>query len=260
MSTTTQYAITQYPTPVFNTPDIAACFCSEKGPKLDDQGLFRGLETVLFPQSKVKLIKQVSEHIWQIHASEYHYDGSFYVDDRFLNLTTDEPPIRQPKLPSRDEILAQLQSLQPFRYIWGGNWPNGIELLSKLYPHPKKIKSHIQQLKGMDCSGLPHYLTDGYTPRNTSSLVHFGQPISIEGKNLSEIIKCLQPLDFIVWKGHVVWVIDQKTTIESKHPKGLFRSKLHLRLSEIIQMRIPIDKWRDGNHFVIRRWHPELLI
>lgn len=40
--------------------------------------------------------------------------------------------------------------------------------------------------------------------------------MQIEGKTLEQIIKTLKPLDLIAWAGHVVIVLDQEHTIESR--------------------------------------------
>lgn len=261
-----RHAVTRHPTPVFNTPDIATCFGGVDGDSLplDEKNLMRSAETVLFPQSHVELLEQIDHtRIWRIKTPEYPYDGSYYIDERFL-LQTQAAQYRKAAIPTRETILKQLKEMQPCRYMWGGNWPMGIDLLSQLYPSRTpllQLDPLIQdtwKLKGLDCSGLPHYLTNGFTPRNTSALISYGKPIAIEGKNANDIIACLQSLDFIVWKGHVVWVIDQQWSIESKYPEGLVKFKLFDRLSEIMKERKPLNEWSDGPHFVARRWYPDL--
>ncbi len=109
-------------------------------------------------------------------------------------------------------------------------------------------------LKGVDCSGLLYEATDGFTPRNTSDLVHYGSPVSIENKSVGEIQRIVKPLDLIVWKGHVVIVVDSEKTIESRHLHGVVIAPLKERLEEVLQTRTPKNSWSDGNHFVIRRW------
>jgi hypothetical protein len=264
-----KYALTKYPTPIFNTSEIAACFGGLDGNslQLDDKGLMRCIETVLFPESKVELLEQVQSPIWQVRTQEYPYAGPFYIDERFVRTMTEEPNCRRLEVPPKNTILQKLHEMEYCRYIWGGNWPKGIEMLPQLYSSKTPLAQldnstqDIWKLKGLDCSGLPYYITNGWTPRNTSALVHFGKPVPIEGKNTQSIIDQIESLDFIVWTGHVVWVINRDLCIESRHPFGLVRTKLSDRLSEIMNERKPVDDWdkKEGNRFVIRRWHPDQI-
>ncbi len=258
------FAITSLATPLFNTPELAVCFGGADGNSLplDDQRLMRTLETILFPGSKVKLLKQTAfPFIWKIETEDYSYAKDLFLDIRFLSREKQLPIKRI--LPPASFILKTLHQLENTRYIWGGNWPKGIDLLSTLYPS----KTHFDELdpllkdtwllKGVDCSGLIHYATNGWTPRNTSSLVHFGKPVAIEGKDAQSIQELLQELDLIVWDGHVVCVLDKMTTIESKTPEGVIKIDSKKRLSEIMKERRPVNDWdaSDKSTFVIRRWN-----
>lgn len=265
---TSVYAVTRYPTPIFNTPRLTLCFGGHDGNSLalDKKGLLRNVETILFPQSKIELLEQIDDTpVWKIRTAEYPYEGPLYIDDRFIQLCTSAPPDRQIKIPTVSTLIKKLKALKYSPYIWGGNWPMGIDLLSQLYPSQipfSQLDRATQEkwcLKGLDCSGLPYYLTNGYTPRNTSSLIHFGIPVPIEGDSAEKIFKRVRALDFIVWKGHVVWIVNQEEAIESRYPQGLVRSKLILRLTEIMKERTPLNTWKDGRNFVIRRWHPHQL-
>ena len=77
-------------------------------------------------------------------------------------------------------------------------------------------------------------------------------------KNLSaeEISKKLQPLDIIVWSGHVIIVLDNKTTIESTPAEGVHKSDLLARLTSVMEERTPVNDWAStsGKRFVVRRW------
>lgn len=111
-------------------------------------------------------------------------------------------------------------------------------------------------MKGVDCSGLIYEATNGYTPRNTHQMVSYGEPVKIEGLSAEEITEILEPIDMIVWKGHVVYVYDKNATIESAHSEGgVVKKDLLKRLEKIMQTRSPADEWSDdGNIFVVRRW------
>ncbi|HEY5259788.1 MAG TPA: hypothetical protein VIJ46_04000, partial [Rhabdochlamydiaceae bacterium] len=159
--------------------------------------------------------------------------------------------------PSLETVMERMVKLVGLPYIWGGNWSAGIPALLALYPPSDEISGDLRTLwalKGVDCSGLLYEATDGFTPRNTSELVHYGSPVLIENKSISEIQKLVRPLDLIVWKGHVVIVVDSEKTIESRHRHGVVIAPLKERLEEVLQTRAPKNTWSDGDHFVIRRW------
>jgi hypothetical protein len=270
-SVNVQYAITQFPTPVFNTPNIASCFGGDDGDTLplDDQGLMKTVETVLFPQSKVELLEQVAQSsIWRIRTHEYNYGGDYYIDDRFVQLSSNVPARRTISVPSMPTILSKLNQLVGTPYIWGGNWPDGIDLVIQFYPSRTPLHQltplvqNTWKFKGLDCTGLFHYVSDGYTERNSSSLVNFGKPVFIEGLSLNEIMSKVSELDLIVWDGHVVGVFDEKTAIESKVSEGVVKVKLSDRLAQIMKDRKPVNQWSEtkGPRFVIRRWHPKTQV
>src|SRR5580700_394713 len=191
-----QYALTQHPTPVFNTPHIAVCFGGENGDTLalDSQGLMRTVETVLFPHSKLLLLEQMGSSIWKIKSDEYRYGGDCYIDGRFVQFSTSLPANRTPCVPSISIIKSTLDQLVGTRYLWGGNWPQGIDLMTQFYPSRtplSQLPSLVQDtwlFKGVDCSGLFHYVSNGYTARNSSKLVHFGIPVPMKETNIHEIM------------------------------------------------------------------------
>jgi len=106
---------------------------------------------------------------------------------------------------------------------------------------------------------LIYQASNGYTPRNTSSLVSFGKTIPIAGLSPAGIASQLKPLDLIVWKGHVVIALGTETAIESTNPEGVIISDLRTRLSSIMKERTPVNNWKDKSDksFVARRWYPE---
>ena len=110
--------------------------------------------------------------------------------------------------------------------------------------------------KGVDCSGLIYQATNGSTPRNTSSLIEFGDGLEIKGKSVAEISSMLMPLDLITWNGHVIIVLDENTVIESTPGLGVHKSDLQARLRSVLSERTPVNDWNStkGKRFVIRRW------
>lgn len=266
----TQYAVTQFPTPVFNIPNVSSCFGGNDGDTLplDDQGLLRTVETVLFEGTKIELLWQVANSsIWRMRTDAYNYGGKYYVDDRFVQLSPTTPANRVISVPPMQIILSKLDQLMGTRYVWGANWPQGIDLLPRLYPSRTplhRLSSLVQDTwhcRGVDCSGLFHYVSEGYTERNTSRLVNFGKAVPIEGLDVREIINKVNDLDLIVWPGHVVGVFDEKTAIESIVSDGVVKTKLSDRLIEIMKDLKPANQWdgSSGPQFVIRRWHPDNL-
>lgn len=252
-----KFALTRFPSPVFNTPDFSTYFGSNTLP-LDEQGLLRAVETILFPQTKVEILEKISPFVFKIRTEEYPYPGDHYIDARFVQFSDQTSP-RIIQLPSKSSILARLKRQVGARYIWGGNWPEGIDLLPQLYPaqSPDSLTQDIRKLKGVDCTGLLYHATDGWTKRNSSSLIDFGVSIPIEGLSAKQITDLVKPLDIIVWKGHIIVILDKNTSIESKNPEGVVTCDLFTRLSQIMNGKKPVNDWNktEGPRFVIRRWH-----
>ncbi len=260
------FALTRFPTPVLTTPAFDLCFGGEKKDSLplDEQDLLRPIEMVLFPHSKIELLEKIAGGpIWKIRTQEQLFADPLYIDERFIAKVDSSAPERKYVLPTIREISSHLCELLGARYIWGGNWPQGIPQLFTWYAPliEKKNLSALMhdtwQLKGVDCSGLLYFVTNGYTPRNTVQLIDFGQKVPIEGKSISEILTSLLPLDIIVWKGHVVIVLNTKSAIESRGGQGVVLSPLEKRLQEIVKERKPVDVYTsEMPSLVIRRWHP----
>ena len=257
---------TNYPTPVLNTPDFSSCFGGKDGNSLalDDQGLMRAVETILLPGSVLDVKKQKSEHIWEIETSSYP-GKNLFIDKRFLTIEPQASQISISKTPpSISKICKVLRNLQGLCYSWGGNWPTDIKEMRSFYSPimdfsqlPLKTQE-TWQLKGMDCSGLLYYATHGYTPRNTSSLVNYGKTLPMENLQQREIVQKLRPLDLLVWKGHVVIVIDHEFSIESTPKEGVHMRNLSERIETILKERSPVNHYTALKpSFVICRWHPE---
>jgi len=250
-----KYGVAVRPTPILNTPHFLQVF---RWPlPLDSQNLLRAVEAVAFPGTKFCILEDCGE-IAKVSTAEYSVSPQ-YVDYRFLQITSTLPPERERSFPSSSEIVMFLRACLGLPYVWGGNWSQGIEEMLAYYPPNRELDPSTRslwQLKGVDCSGLLFEATRGCTPRNTSQLVHYGNPVAISGLCIAEIVAQLQPLDLIVWVGHVIIVEDKEHTIESRNPEGVIRSSLHLRLKQILLERRPVDHWMTtwGPRFVIRRF------
>ncbi len=271
-----RYAVAVLPTPVLNTPDFAGVFGGADGRTLrtDPCGQIRALEFVALPATPFRIeetIRRGNETVYRVTTDDYPYPSrsGYFIDSRFVKLTADQPPPRPRYLPPRATVIADLLASQGSAYVWGGNLRSGIpEMLSFFQPSvgasidPKT--GDLRQLRGVDCSGLLYEATGGSTPRNTSALVDFGAPVPIAGLSAEEIARRLEPLDLIVWAGHVLIVLDRERLIESHldcagRSGGVRVRPLSATLHEIMKGRTPLDRYPDASSgkkgFVVRRWY-----
>ena len=262
-------------TPVLNRPDFKAVFGGAGGTalKTDRCGQVRELEYIALPGTVFTLLKKLSSPsgtIYQVETDEYSAPANtrLYIDSRFLRTGRTAALQRLTVLPSRAAITSVLTAAVGSSYVWGGNVLDGVPELSEWFY--KSIRAEERGrliLAGLDCSGLLYYATEGWTPRNTAQLLMYGQGVAIAGKSSGEIIQLLQPLDLIVWNGHVVIVLDRQTAIESRLEcgkqgnGGVVMTSLSQRITEIMRTRHPVNTWPDGKRlndiFVVRRWYGE---
>lgn len=176
------------------------------------------------------------------------------------------------ELPSREAILENLRNSLGLPYIWGGNIPTGVPKLLEYHPPKGFVDERFRSkwtFRGVDCSGLLYAATDGFTPRNTSEIVHFGTGLDIAGKTSEEIISMVQPLDIIARRGHMLIVLNQMEIIQSKmdygteshgFQNGVKISPLKDILDELFLTHIPLNSVDDPGlegkkKLVIRRWY-----
>ncbi len=235
--------VAKIPTPIFNTPDIPFNYLPLKK---DTQGRLMEMETIAFPGTKFKFISKISDNIFQVETAEYPSTAALYVDSRFLQKATEGTPERVKKLPPIDKILKWIEDRVGLRYFWGGNWDIGIPEILEFYPFLKDAPLEDRDdavCRGLDCSGILYQATDGYTPRNTSDLIHFGIEVPIEE---------IKPLDLLTWDGHVIIVKSPTTLIESRVGDGVVISSFEKRYPEVLELLKAKNK-----QLYIRRWHPE---
>lgn len=260
-----QFAVAVLHTPVLNTSNFASVFGGESGNslKLDKEGHIMALEFISIPKTVFKIHETIpkGDHIiYRITTTDYPYTSKeLFIDSRFVNIKNKRPEDRKVEMPSRDEIIKNMLSLEGCRYLWGGNFCNGITEMLNFYKSKNELDKETKDnwcLKGVDCSGLIYQATNGATPRNTSSLVNYGKGLPISGKSDTTILSMLKPLDLIVWKGHVIIILDKNTSIESRSKKGVHRNDLLKRLKEVMEERRPVNDWDStkGERFVVRRW------
>ncbi|MBW1840042.1 MAG: peptidoglycan endopeptidase [Deltaproteobacteria bacterium] len=275
----TLYAIAELPTPVLNTPDFSFVFGNQDGKTLhlDDDGLIREVEFIALPKTVFKIkntIKKGAATIYRVTTEDYPYpiQKGYFIDSRLVKTSEHKPPSRRKRLPDRKAIIDALVSSEGGRYIWGGNYKEGVSQMISFYPPSPPLNDDLKEqwmLKGVDCSGLLYEATGGCTPRNTSSLITFGEPVKIVGLSASQIIQILDLLDIIVWKGHVIIVLDKKRTIESRldydkeqdgNQGGVRTRTLKEVLDETLKERVPVNNYEDEvgegkEKFVVRRWY-----
>lgn len=274
------YAVAKIPTPIFNTPDLLSVFGGKDGKtlNLDSSGLIREVESVALPGTVFKVEKVIHKTgiaIYKVSSDEYPYPApkGYFIDKRFVTTVDIKPADRVRTLPSRETITRNLISHVGSEYVWGGDWKDGIPEMLSFYPPKGAIDPAVERkwtLTGVDCSGLLYESTGGYTPRNTTALLTFGKSVKIKGlKTPEEIIGKVGPLDLIVWKGHVIIILDKERTIESRldydkntpgNQGGVRVRKLKDVLSDIMSEKLPVnDYWQDidagEKRFVIRRWY-----
>lgn len=272
------YAVALSPTPVLNTPDFAAVFGGRDGKtlRLDGCGQIRETEFVALTGTVFRIeetIKRGGPVIFRVTTDDYPYPTKkgYFIDSRFVRTSADPIPPRPINLPPRRTVIDKLLAAQGKRYVWGGNMREGIPRLLSLYPPAGSLPlppatAELWQLAGVDCSGLLYEATGGYTPRNTSSLIVYGAPVPVKGLDVAQIIRLVEPLDLIVWQGHVMIILDSERIIESRldchgNGGGVRVRSLREALIDIRKSRFPLDNYpavaeRGFRGFVIRRWFP----
>lgn len=277
-SGTPGYAVAVSPVPVLNTPDFSAVFGGSDGKSLgsDRCGQLRELEFIALTGTPFRIeavIENPGLTLYRVTTDDYPYPApsGYYIDARLVRTTAAPPRPRRPRLPGRKRVIADMVSAAGSAYVWGGNVRSGLPELLSLYPPaapftPDSPTAQRWTLKGLDCSGLLYQATNGFTPRNTSTLVRYGKPVPISGLDADRIARRIRPLDLIVWNGHVIIAIDRGRVIESRlecegSGGGVVISGLRERLRDILKTRSPLDAWQDGTTdgkqgFVVRRWYP----
>ena len=247
--------------PVLNTPDFAGSFGGTV--RLDPCRGVRPIEFIALPGTLFTVqgeLKRSGATILRVTTRDYPYPSKtgLFVDARFVKPATGTVTERSRHLPSLEEIQKRLLAALGKPYVWGGNVKDGVPLLREYYPQG-------DPLAGVDCSGLLYEATDGFTPRNTSTLTSYGDPVAVAGLSAEAIARKLEPLDLLVWKGHVMMVLDEDSVIESRMGCGgkqsgvMMTPKLEL-LKGIMKTRSPADRFPEGSagdrSFVVRRWFP----
>ncbi len=274
------YAIAKGPTPVLYSPDFQWVFWWTwwVNLKFDDYWEIDELEFIALSWTVFKVSDAYktswSGIILKVETKDYPYSTEkwYYIDYRFVKLTTKKPVEREKILPSKTNIIKKLLTASWSIYTWWWNYNYWIPELLKYYPPSWEINEEIKNqwmLKWVDCTGLLYEATNWYTPRNSSDIVKYGTWLEITGKKRAEdILDLLKPLDIIAWSGHIIIVLNKKYTIESRldydTEKDWFQWWVRIRnlkevLDEVLLKRIWVNNYDDQvpewkKKFIIRRW------
>ena len=253
-----KYFLIEKPTPVLNISDFLSVFGGrdKKTLKQDSLGHTREIEFIALKNMVFEILSSTpSKYIYKVKCNFYK-STNLYIDVRFGCFLNKKKSPNLKYILNPYKIIKKLNSYINLPYVWGANYSKGIKDLLKYYPLTSQNKDLMKRwtLKGLDCSGLLFDATNGYTPRNTTDLLFYKDSLPIENLNIYEIQKILKPLDLIVFKGHVIVIIDQLTTLESREKIGVYKSNLIIRLNEIIKTKKATNTWKKENDFVINRW------
>ncbi len=263
-----KYAVSKYFTPVLYTKDFSSVYGGRDGKTLKraKNGLIKELEYVAYPGNVFEILeeyKHKDHSIYKVFTKEYDVRDlniDLYIDSRFVETSEQKPEERKILPASKEDIYKYFDKSVGALYVWGANNLDGVEKMAEYYPPSGKLSEKENNewiMRGVDCSGLLYEATNGYTARNTHELVYFGDAVKIEGKSASQITAMIEPLDIIVWKGHVILVYDENNTIESsKSAGGVVKKNLLSVIKNVMSGRTAVNEWNDngGKQFVIRRW------
>jgi len=247
------------PTPILNTKDFQEVFGGKNKDtlKADAKGHIRALEFIALEYMIFEIVEKTDfPYIYKIKC-DFYKNTELYIDSRFTTFIKDKKDISLKYLLDKEKILNKLLSYLGDQYLWGGNFSKGIKNLLKYYPAAKSLQQKEKDkwiLKGADCSGILFEATNGYTPRNTSELLHFKEPVLIKTLKPDQIARDVKPLDIIVFKGHIIIVLDSNNTIESRENFGVIKTSLIERLREIHKTKKAANFYKNENDYVIRRW------
>jgi len=263
-----KYAVAKYFTPVLNTSNFESVYGGKNGKTLKraKNGLIKELEYTAYPGTVFTILEEYpkdNHFIYRVYVKEYDIPElkiDLFIDSRFVNLYDEKPEERKIELTTEKQIYDYLDRSMGSLYVWGANNIDGIKQMLEFYPPRGELSEKEKKewsIEGLDCSGLLFEATNGYTPRNTHQLVYFGEPVEVEGLTAKQIVNKIEPLDLIVWKGHIIIVYDKSHTIESSFTGGgVVKKDLKTVITNLLSKRKIVNEWNDngGSQFVIRRW------
>lgn len=270
--------------PVFSTPDIHKLYGQALDDKdnvifteldLDSYGQIDPIVGRVFPSELLDVIEIIHSEvlkrdIFRVVGSNpfYHLpDAECYVDSAFF--AEDSGSNRERFRPrSKEEVLIELIKISDMSlpYVWGGTSDVGCKEMLDVYQFEFETHLELQKVigQGFDCSGLIYFAHGNpFEPRNTSQMIESGHALDIYGRNKYEILNMIEPLDIIVWKGHVMIVITgDGMCLESRwfsptEPGGIMVSSFFEIYDYIVSLgRKPVNELNELNSksgFMVRR-------
>ena len=206
-------------TPLYGQKNVLSLY--HEYPQKNAKGLLEGIEMVLYPGSKIEVVKETPDRFVQIKTPHYKVAHPVYVDRRYISVSGK----RDFFLPSYEKALDNLKRIPDgVRYIYGANYQPGIPRLLEDFPPSVSLDEEQRKdwiLEGLDCSGLFFQICEGATLRNCSMLDQVGEKIEITD------IKQLRPLDLVLTSSHVAIVESSNVIVESAlRFQGVKRSQL----------------------------------
>jgi len=222
--------------------------------KTDKRGLLPEIAFIAPPGTNYLLVEKIHDDKYEIvKIRNLASDNIYYIDSRFTSQSHKTNKVSS--VLTEDDIIINLKAMVGYPYEYGGETATGIYKLAEMY----EISELDIKLKptGLDCSGLIYQATNGLTPRTSTEMIKFGEGLDIEGKDLSEILQLIKPLDIIGYPGHVFIVIDNDNVIEASRKYGVIVQTAEKRLKSLMKNRKPVNdaSEKDKNKiFAIRRW------
>ncbi|MBU1240653.1 hypothetical protein KKF84_18410 [Myxococcota bacterium] len=265
------YAVADSPVPVYDSVNFQEYIGSKRF--LSKDNLFLGHLFTAFAGTVFHIEEKRAGSwgdLYRVTTREYPCGNACWVDGRLLTLRHKRPQERSRKMPDARTIVARLEKMERdgLRYCWGCNFPSGLPNNLALYARDG-VTAHrnIWLMAGGDCSGILYFATDGSTPRNTAEMLTYGKGVPVRSLSAAHIAQRLKPLDLVVWRGHVLIVMEKGEVIEAinlykkKRVQRIIRHSLETRLWEIMRRMKPVNSYFSdplpvGKKFVVRRWHP----
>lgn len=257
-----------FPHPVLNTYRFSSIYSGDI--TLCKRGHLREVEFFAYKGSLFEVLevfRDVKRYIYRVRTDIYNGED-LYLDSLFVEESVKKKYSKV--FPEKERIISDLKRALGMPYLWGGNIFSGLESWNTLYPIFRPLPKDVLDIKkgiGFDCSGLINWasankMKDGTIyptiPRNSSDMIRdsFGEVIKIEGMDVYEIDRKLKPLDLILYKGHVIIVLDERYMIESMERRGVLKTGRIDRLKKLVEKKKPIDRAVCGRkNFLVKRWY-----
>ena len=141
-----KYAVAILHTTVLNTSNFESVFCGNTGYSLmlDEDGHIMALEFIAIPNTVFEIHETIPKqdyNIYRITSTDYPYTSSeLFIDSRFVKVLDKKPEERKLKMPSKEEILQNMEALEGYSYLWGGNFGDGVAEMLDYYKPSSELE------------------------------------------------------------------------------------------------------------------------